>query len=164
MEVTAMSFPISHENCKRLHEQITTISACATALEKENKRLDEEMTYLTGHYVPQLKKLLADAACDDAHGSAVPLAVIGSDVVVTDLDTGEEFHYRIVSSATFELEGDDVTFSSPIGKALLMRRVGDEVEFNAPIGKIRYKIVSITLSSDIDFLSHTAQRKAVETV
>lgn len=149
-----MSFPISHENCKRLHEQIAAIAACATALEKENKRLDEEMTYLTGTYTPQLKKLLANAECDDAHGSAVPLAVIGSDVDVTDLDTGEDFHFRIVSSATFVLEGDDVTFSSPIGKALLMRKVGDVAEFDAPIGKIRYRIKSISLNSDIDFTSH----------
>ncbi|HHT17427.1 MAG TPA: hypothetical protein GXZ77_06935 [Papillibacter sp.] len=155
-----MSFLISHENCRRLHEQITAITACATALEKENKRLDEELSYLTGVYLPQIKKLLAEAECDDAHGMAVPQAVIGSDVNVTDMDTDEEFHFRIVSSATFELEGDDVTFSSPIGKALMMRKVGDIVEFNAPIGTIRYKIVSITLNSDIDFTNH----KSVQTV
>lgn len=161
-----MSFFISHENGRRLHEQMAAILECAAALERENKRLDDELHYLADVYVPQLKKLLADAEYDDAQGSAVPVAVLGSDVDVTDLDTGEDFHFRIVSSATFELEGDDVTFSSPIGKALMMRRVGDTVEFNAPIGKIRYQIKSITLSTDIDFSSHknVETRRTVELV
>lgn len=161
-----MSVLVSHENGRRLHEQVAAILECAAALERENKRFDDEMLYLANVYVPQIKKLLADATYDDAQGGAVPLAVLGSDVEVTDLDTGEDFHYRIVSSATFELEGDDVTFSSPIGKALMMRRVGDTVEFNAPIGKIRYKIKSITLSSDIDLRTHNEMEphKSIELV
>ena len=46
-----------------------------------------------------------------------------------------------------EYEADPVngkySVTSPIGKALLGKKVGDSVEINIPAGKITYKIVSL---------------------
>jgi transcription elongation factor GreA len=36
-----------------------------------------------------------------------------------------------------------ISHSSPLGKALLGRKIGEKVEVNAPVGKILYKILSI---------------------
>ncbi len=37
-----------------------------------------------------------------------------------------------------------ITTSSPVGRAILGRKVGDEVMAHAPAGEIRFKVVSIS--------------------
>jgi transcription elongation factor GreA len=52
-------------------------------------------------------------------------------------------HIQGRKPSVFELEGNDVTFLSPIGKALLLKSIGDKVEINIPDGNIHYEIRSI---------------------
>jgi transcription elongation factor GreA len=92
--------------------------------------------------------MLHSAETDD-HNAAIPFIIIGCSVVVNDADTGETVDYHIVNTNSFTLESNDVTFTSPIGKALLFKHVGDKVEFKVPVGKITYIIQSITLDPDI---------------
>jgi transcription elongation factor GreA len=64
-------------------------------------------------------------------------------VKLKDLHTKEEFCYKLVSAEEADLEQDKISVSSPIGKALLGRKVGEEVDIEVPAGKLKYKIVDI---------------------
>ncbi|HEY3249506.1 MAG TPA: transcription elongation factor GreA [Ignavibacteria bacterium] len=64
-------------------------------------------------------------------------------VKLKDLHTKEEFCYKLVSPEEADLEQDKISVSSPIGKALLGRKIGEEVDIEVPAGKLKYKIIDI---------------------
>ncbi len=61
---------------------------------------------------------------------------VGSKVEIED-ESGEKLHFEISSVG-------GVSPDSPVGRALLGRKVGDEVEIEAPRGAWRARIVSVT--------------------
>lgn len=68
----------------------------------------------------------------------------GSIVELTNLKTGQKVSYRIVGP--FEanpLEGK-ISYQSPLGTALMDKRVGEVVEVKAPAGVTRYRIEKIS--------------------
>ncbi|MCS7192559.1 MAG: transcription elongation factor GreA [Armatimonadetes bacterium] len=68
----------------------------------------------------------------------------GSIVELTNLSTGRQVTYRIVGP--FEanpLEGK-ISYQSPLGEALMDKRVGDVVEVRAPVGIIQYRVEKIS--------------------
>jgi len=63
---------------------------------------------------------------------------------VKDLGSGEQIAYTIVGSLEADPDRDRISNESPVGRALLGRRVGETVEVVVPAGKIRYSVVKIT--------------------
>lgn len=57
---------------------------------------------------------------------------LGSRVTVFDLDSKETDTYMLVLAEMMDLEDGHVSFASPLGRALVDRRVGDEVELRLP--------------------------------
>ena len=70
-------------------------------------------------------------------------ADVGERVTVLDLETGATADYRIVGSGESDPAALEVSYQSPIGSALLGRRVGDVVEVEAPNGSRSLEIVEI---------------------
>jgi transcription elongation factor GreA len=70
------------------------------------------------------------------------LVELGSKVMVKPEDGNKE-HYTIVGSAEANPSEGKISNESPMGKALLNRKVGDVIEFEAPAGKLKLKIVEI---------------------
>ena len=68
---------------------------------------------------------------------------MGSTVTVHDLDYDEDLSYTIVGSYEADPANGRISSSSPVGKALMGRKVGDAIEVNTPGGKARYEIVAI---------------------
>lgn len=68
---------------------------------------------------------------------------IGSYVTVKDLNYGEEFEIRVVTSIEADPNRDMLSSESPMGTALMGAEAGETVEFMAPEGPKRYKIESI---------------------
>jgi len=64
-------------------------------------------------------------------------------VKLLDLNTNEQFSYKLVSPEESDLEQNKISVTSPIGKALLGKNKDDIVEIVVPAGKIKYKIVDI---------------------
>lgn len=66
---------------------------------------------------------------------------IGCKVLVEANGTEEEF--TIVGEFEADPLAKKLSQTSPIGKALLGKKVGESVEVNVPIGKMKYKILRI---------------------
>ncbi len=60
--------------------------------------------------------------------------VFGTTVDLEDEDSEERFTYRIVGLEEANVRAGQISYSSPIGRALLGRRVDDEVRFETPKG------------------------------
>jgi transcription elongation factor GreA len=69
---------------------------------------------------------------------------LGGIVTIQDKDFGDDWTVTLVSSFEADPDNDLLSDESPIGKALLRKRVGDTVEVKTPDGIIRYEITSIT--------------------
>jgi transcription elongation factor GreA len=68
---------------------------------------------------------------------------LGERVTVLDLENGETGEYRIVGSGESDPQAGEISYQSPIGAALLGRRVGDVVVADVPGGQRRLEIVEV---------------------
>ncbi len=65
-------------------------------------------------------------------------------VTIKDLDSEQETEYKLVSPEEADFEQNKISIVSPIGKALIKRKINDIVEVNNQNGKKQYKILKIT--------------------
>ncbi len=68
-----------------------------------------------------------------------------SRVEFTNLSTNTRMKYQIVSPHEIDLEAGKISLKSPIGAALMGKRVGEMAEVQIPSGTLRLRIESITL-------------------
>jgi transcription elongation factor GreA len=68
---------------------------------------------------------------------------IGSTVTVRDLDYGDEFAYTLVGVYEADPSNGRISSNSPVGKALMARKVGDTVQVDTPGGKTTYEVITI---------------------
>ncbi len=70
----------------------------------------------------------------------------GASVIVRET-TGEETRYRIVGVDETNLDRNEVSWLSPLGRALLNARLGERVIFRAPRGAQELEIIGIAYES-----------------
>ena len=68
-----------------------------------------------------------------------------SRVEFTNLSTNTRMRFKIVSPHEMDLEAGMISLKSPIGAALMGKKVGDIVEVRVPSGTLNLRIESITL-------------------
>ena len=68
---------------------------------------------------------------------------LGNIVKVLDMDFDEEIEYELVETSEIDLTQNKISIESPIGKALLGKRINQEIEVNVPAGIIKLKILEI---------------------
>ena len=98
----------------------------------------------------QIQKRLADLSRIDVSSVPKDRAGLGSEVTVEDLGSGEEICYTLVIPELADGNRSFVSMASPVGKALMNRRVGDTVTITIPRGTLEYEVRRIvTLSGDV---------------
>ena len=98
----------------------------------------------------QIQKRLADLSRIDVSGVPKDRAGLGSEVTVENLENGEEIRYTLVIPELADGNKSFVSMASPVGKALMNRRVGDTVTITIPRGTLEYEVRRIvTLSGDV---------------
>ncbi|MFM2247463.1 MAG: transcription elongation factor GreA [Pseudomonadota bacterium] len=88
-------------------------------------------------------KLAAAEVIDVTRLEAADRVIFGVTVKVEDLDSGEEFTYRIVGTDEADVKQGLISVTSPIGRALVGKETGDEVKFEAPGGMRRFAISEV---------------------
>lgn len=69
---------------------------------------------------------------------------VGSLVKVENISMGREFEYRIIGSNESNPKENKISDESPVGKALLGKKVGDVVEVEVPAGLMTFKILNVS--------------------
>ncbi|KPA18490.1 Transcription elongation factor greA [Candidatus Magnetomorum sp. HK-1] len=70
-------------------------------------------------------------------------AVFGCTIVLENIDTGEEVKYQIVGPEESDIQAGRISFSSPLGRAIIGKEIGSEININVPGGKRTYEIVDL---------------------
>jgi transcription elongation factor GreA len=68
-----------------------------------------------------------------------------SKVEMTNIATGAKMTYTIVSPHEADLREGKISIKSPIGQALLNKKIGDTIEVSVPAGMLRLHIENIQL-------------------
>lgn len=131
-------------------ERPQVIEAIATAREhgdlSENAEYDaaKEKQALIERKIGRLEETLARARIMTNEMMSSGVVVVGCKVKALDVDADEEVVFEIVPTAEFNtFDPDAVSADSPVGKALLGKKVGDIIEIKVPAGTISYKIVEL---------------------
>lgn len=64
-------------------------------------------------------------------------------VKIKNLKTNKEVEYKIVPENESSIKENKISSESPIGKALMNKRVGDKVEVSVPAGKLEFELLNI---------------------
>jgi transcription elongation factor GreA len=96
--------------------------------------------------IRDLEHKLAHADVIDPKTVNTDSAVFGCTVVLENLDTEEEVTYQLVGPDESDISLGKISVSSPLGRAIVGRKVGDELVIQAPGGKREYEVIDILAS------------------
>jgi transcription elongation factor GreA len=111
----------------------------------ENAEYDDaknEQAFVEGRIL-QIEQMLRNARVIDSHETAPDAVTVGSTVRLREAAGGDEISYTIVGTAEADPLLDRISNESPVGQALLGRRIGETVTVRVPAGTIRYTILAI---------------------
>ena len=69
--------------------------------------------------------------------------VFGATVVICHIETDTELTYQIVGEDEANIKDNKISYSSPIGRALIGKQLDDTVTVNTPGGQVDYEIVEV---------------------
>jgi len=68
---------------------------------------------------------------------------LGSTVILKDLDEKKERKFKIVSSVESDPEKNKISDESPVGRALINKKIGEIINVKTPVTTKTYKIIDI---------------------
>lgn len=95
--------------------------------------------------IAQLKMQLSAAKVIDAASIQTEVVQLLSKVELTNVDTGMQMTYTLVSESEANLREGKISVQTPIAQGLLGKRVGEVVEIEVPRGIISLRIDSISV-------------------
>ena len=95
------------------------------------------------HRIDQIETMLAKAKIIDRRHVKTKEVDIGSLVEIRRVGTEKKQAYRIVGPAEANPENHMISYLSPVGSAVMGRKVGDIVVVSAPAGDIKYRVLAI---------------------
>ncbi len=123
----------------RLSKELTSTQNNAEFDDAKNEQAFVEGRILT------LEQMLTDATLiDEEHAHRASKVEIGSTVTLSEGQGKKLQEFHIVGSAEAAPNEGRISNESPVGIALLGKRVGDAVQVNVPKGVLRYTITKIS--------------------
>ena len=155
----AKTIKITDDGLKKLQQELETLKTEGRAdiAEKikvargygdlsENSEYDEaknEQAKLEARIVEIESMLKNVEIIEDIKGKAKTV-IIGVKVKVKDLEYEDEDEYRVVGSTEADSTQGKISDESPMGKALLGKKIGDIVNVEAPGGEFKVEILEIS--------------------
>ena len=93
--------------------------------------------------IEELENLLKNAEVVVEDEVDLDIINIGCSVMLYDKEFNEEVEFRIVGSTEANSLEGKISNESPVGRALIGKRVGEDVEVETQVGVIEYKVLGI---------------------
>ena len=94
--------------------------------------------------IHDIESRLSHSEIIDTENLATDRVVFGSVVFLENLDTGERVKYQIVGPDESDVKQGKISSSSPVGLALMGKRVNDEVSVRTPGGMRNFMVIQIS--------------------
>lgn len=138
-ELEALRGPGRQELAERLRSAIEMGDLSENA---DYIKAKEDQGFLEGR-IQELEFILRHATIIDNNGNKKDIVDIGSTITIQEEGYHPEIYY-IVGTAEADPSKGRISNESPIGEALMGKKVGATVSIETPAGKIQLKILKIT--------------------
>jgi len=102
----------------------------------------ERQSHIDGR-IRDLEHKLAEAQIIDTSNLSTEKVVFGATVTVKDLQSDKEQRYTLVGQDEADLKNGKISVQSPVGRALIGKRVGDTLEVQTPAKVAEYEVLNI---------------------
>ncbi|MFZ0808510.1 MAG: transcription elongation factor GreA [Candidatus Sulfotelmatobacter sp.] len=139
---------LEHELIHELPKEIKKAAALGDLSENAEYHMAKQRQEFVKARVRQLGKRLADLSMVNMNNIPRDKVGLGSTVKIYDNTKNQEMQYKIVTSEESDVTAGKISTTSPIGRALLNKKVGDEVIVDSPNGKRELEILSLSTIHD----------------
>jgi len=136
-ELEDLKGPRREELAQRLHSAIQMGDLSENA---DYHKAKEDQGFLEGR-IKELENILRNAVIIEANENKEAV-FIGARITIQEDDLDPET-YHLVGPTEADPRKGRISHESPIGRALMDKKVGDVAEAETPSGKIRFKILKI---------------------
>src|SRR5437764_5050633 len=143
-EINALEHELIHE----LPKEIKKAAALGDLSENAEYHMAKQRQEFVKARVRQLGKRLADLSMVNMNNIPKDKVGLGSTVKVYDNTKNEEIEYNIVTSEESDVASGKISTTSPIGRALLNKKVGDSAMVVTPNGNRELEVLSLTTIHD----------------
>ena len=143
-EINALEHELVHE----LPKEIKKAAALGDLSENAEYHMAKQRQEFVKARVRQLGKRMADLSMVNMNNIPKDKVGLGSTVKVYDSTKDEEIEYNIVTSEESDVAAGKISTTSPIGRALLNKKVGDTADVVTPNGKRELEILSLSTIHD----------------
>ena len=95
--------------------------------------------------IAKLEDIIANARIVDESKLDLSKASILTTVRIKNLNNGAMMKYTLVAENEADLKAGKISVDSPIGKALLGKKVGETVDVQVPAGKVTFEVAEISI-------------------
>jgi transcription elongation factor GreA len=134
---------LEHELNVDLPKEIAVARAHGDLSENAEYKYAKERQGYVNAKIGHLKKRMGDLGMLNLTNIPKDRSGYGSRIIVMDIQKSQEIEYKLVSSEEADVEKGMISTTSPIGRALLNRKVGDEVQVLTPAGTKEFEIVRL---------------------
>ena len=115
----------------------------------ENSEYDDAKNeqYLLERRISELQRRVRNAKVVAPSEAATDSVDLGTRVTLRGVDGGQERTFQIVGANESDPGSGRLSHASPVGRAVLKRRVGDKVTVSTPRGATEYEIVNVEAAS-----------------
>ena len=143
-EINALEHELVHE----LPKEIKKAAALGDLSENAEYHMAKQRQEFVKARVRQLGQRLAQLSMVNMNNIPKDKVGLGSTVKVFDNDKNEEMEYNLVTSEESDVAAGKISTTSPIGRALLNKKVGDTATVVTPAGKREMEILKLTTIHD----------------
>jgi transcription elongation factor GreA len=129
----------------KVQEELAEASAQGDRSDNAGYREARRIQAKTISRIRFLQKILEHSRVIDPEALPKDRVSLLSTVEFTNLATNKRMKFEIVSPHEMNLEAGKISLKSPIGAALMGKKVGDIAEAQVPSGTLRLRIDSISL-------------------
>ncbi len=143
-EINALEHELIHE----LPKEIKKAAALGDLSENAEYHMAKQRQEFVKARVRQLGRRLAELSMVNMNNIPRDKVGLGSTVKVYDNTKNEEVEYKIVTSEESDVSTGKISTNSPIGRALLNRKVGDTITVVTPNGNRDLDVLSLSTIHD----------------
>jgi transcription elongation factor GreA len=143
-EINALEHELVHE----LPKEIKKAAALGDLSENAEYHMAKQRQEFVKARVRQLGKRLAELSMVNMNNIPKDRIGLGSTVKVYDTTKNEEVEYNLVTSEESDVGAGKISTTSPIGRALLNKKVGDTAVVVTPNGKREMEVLSLMTIHD----------------
>ena len=141
---------LEHELNVELPKEIAVARAHGDLSENAEYKFAKERQGFVNARIGQLKRRMGDLGMLNLTNIPTDRAGYGSRIIVLDTQKDIKVEYKLVSTEEADVEKGLISTTSPIGKALLNRKVGDEIQVATPAGQKEFEVVRlVTIHEDV---------------